>query len=105
VGVSGNTCIRAGVEGVLVERHNQGPEAGEATYQIRVQGRLGEHWSEWFGGMAIELVDDDAASPITTLTGIVDQSALHGILARIRDLNLRLLSVVRLDEHDPPRGK
>ena len=74
------------------------PESGQVAYQIRVQGELDDHWSEWFSGMAIQR---DTQSPTTTLTGVVDQSALHGILARIRDLNLKLLSVTRLEATSP----
>ena len=59
------------------------------VYRIVVRGRLDESWSNWFDGMAIVCVDG-----LTELTGVVvDQSALHGILARIRDLNLILVSV------------
>jgi hypothetical protein len=58
-------------------------------YQIRVQGRLDRHWNDWFEGMEIKHEGDQ-----TLLTGTVpDQAALHGLLHRIRDLNLILLSV------------
>ena len=63
------------------------PRAGAA---IRVRGQLGSEWSVWFEGLGVAAtVDGD-----TTLTGqLADQSALHGVLARIRDLGLELLSV------------
>jgi hypothetical protein len=59
-------------------------------YQIRIQGHLGRQWSERFEELSISLEDDGT----TLLTGpVVDQSALHGILRRIRDLGIVLLSV------------
>jgi len=62
-------------------------------YQIRVEGQLNSHWAHWFEGMAI---DSDGVT--TVLTGsIADQSQLHGLLHRIRDLNLPLISVNKLD--------
>ena len=65
------------------------------TYQIKVQGQLDERWSEWFNGMTVTSESASDGTRITTLTGAVDQAALHGILARIRDLSLELISVVR----------
>ena len=63
-----------------------------SVYQIKVQGQLDERWSGWFNGMAIAF-DSDA----TTLTGAVaDQSALRGILTKLWDLNLALISVHRI---------
>jgi hypothetical protein len=59
-------------------------------YQIRIKGHLGTQWSEWFDGMTIVLEPDDT----TTLSGpVVDQAALHGLLVRMRDLGLELISV------------
>jgi len=59
-------------------------------YQIRIQGHLGRQWSERFEELSISLEDDGT----TLLTGpVVDQAALHGILRRIRDLGIVLLSV------------
>lgn len=73
----------------------QSPGINEpTTYQIRVKGRLDESWSDWFDGMVIGVENGSSGSDVTTITGrIVDQAALHGILNRIRDLNLPLLSV------------
>lgn len=60
------------------------------TYEIRVKGVLDETWSEWFGGLAIV----PQAGGETLLTGPVrDQAALHGLLVKIRDMGLYLLSV------------
>jgi hypothetical protein len=60
------------------------------VYQIRVRGCLDEGWSNWFGGMAVTL--DEHGD--TLLTGPVeDQAALHGLLKKVRDLGLPLLSV------------
>lgn len=69
---------------------------GPADYQIKVKGQLGSHWSDWFVGMAIE---SDGA--VTIIRGkVLDQSALHGLLVRIRDLGLPLISVKRVEsEH------
>ena len=62
-----------------------------ARYQIKVQGRLDENWSDWFSGMTITF-----EGGVTTFTGpVADQSALRGLLTRIWDLNLTLLSVTR----------
>ena len=64
------------------------------VYQIRVGGALGAEWSDWIDGMAVSL----QANGDTLLTGPVrDQCALHGILAKIRDLALPLLSLARIE--------
>jgi hypothetical protein len=66
------------------------------TYRITVQGRLDESWSNWFNGMSVgvEAADDEL---VTRLTGpVVDQPALRGILNKLWDLNLTLISVNRV---------
>lgn len=61
-----------------------------AIYVIRVKGNLAQHWSSWFAGMAI--VNETNGEAI--LTGsLADQAALHGVLAKVRDLGLPLLAV------------
>ena len=64
-----------------------------AVYEIRVKGHLDGRWSVWFDGLAIANVEDGDA----VLSGeIVDQSALHGVLAKVRDLGLPLMAVSRV---------
>ena len=66
----------------------------QAVYQIRVKGNLDQKWSDWFDGLTITPQVDDE----TLLTGpVADQAALHGLLAKIRDLGLPLLSVKRVE--------
>jgi len=75
----------------------------QAIYQIKVKGNLDQRWSDWFDGFAITPQADGA----TQLTGpVADQAALHGLLGRIRDLGLPLLSIARLEseEHSPACG-
>jgi hypothetical protein len=60
------------------------------VYEIRIKGHLGRQWTDWFGGFVIELEDNGD----TLLTGlIVDQAALHGLLRKVRDLGMPLVSV------------
>ncbi len=62
-------------------------------YEFRVKGRLPEDWRYWFGGMGVRC----EPSGDSILSGsLPDQAALHGVLARIRDLNLTLVSIRRL---------
>jgi len=64
-------------------------------YRIRVGGHLDDRWSGWLAGLAVQRRDDGT----TVLVGpVVDQAALHGVIARIRDLGLPLLAVNRLAE-------
>ena len=66
-----------------------------SIYSIRLEGHIDQSWSEWLGGMTIKSTENGE----TLLTGmVVDQAALHGLLARIRDLNLRLISIIREPE-------
>ncbi len=63
------------------------------VYQIRVKGHLGPQWTEWFGGMTITLEEGGE----TLLTGpVVDQAALHGLLRKVRDLGMPLISAIRV---------
>jgi hypothetical protein len=68
--------------------------AEPARYEVRVQGVLDDRWSAWFEGLQVS--SDERGQ--TTITGpVADQAALHGLLARVRDLGLPLLAVRRLD--------
>jgi len=68
-----------------------------ATYQIKVQGRLDERWANWFDGMSITFEPAEDGSTMTVLTGsVVDQAALYGLINRMRDLGLPLISVGRI---------
>jgi hypothetical protein len=61
------------------------------VYQIRLKGHLAPHWSDWFEGLTITALDNGE----TLLTGpVIDQAALHGVLRKVRDLGIPLLSVV-----------
>ena len=72
------------------------PEAGR--YEIRLAGHLDARWAAWFDGLAVSRHVDGT----TLISGpIVDQAALHGLLQRVRDLGLTLVSVTR-DETDAP---
>jgi hypothetical protein len=69
-------------------------DAGPAVYQIKIRFRLDHRWSEWFDGLEIVYHQDDQGRWYTILTGeVVDQAALHGILLKIHNLNLVLISV------------
>jgi hypothetical protein len=66
------------------------------SYEIRVQGHLEPRWSVWFDGMTLTLDDDGS----TLIRGVVaDQSALHGLIQKVRDLGLPLLSVTHQGTH------
>jgi hypothetical protein len=69
-------------------------EAMTHVYEIRIDGRLDARWQDWFDGMTVTL--DDHGD--TLLSGpVVDQAALHGLLKKVRDLGLPLLSVIRVE--------
>lgn len=75
-----------------------------AAYRIEVQGYLDEHWSDWFDDMVIVPRVDAAGTSTTSLTGtVIDQAALHGLLRKLYDLGLPLLTFSRI-ETDPLDG-
>ena len=66
-------------------------KAQPMVYQIRIKGHLGREWTDWFEGLTIQLQDNGE----TLLTGqVVDQAALYGVLKKVRDVAMPLLSVV-----------
>lgn len=87
---------------MIPETHGQNPSAAQAKdlasveqpiYQIRVKGHLGDQWADWFEGLTLSQEKDG----ITVMVGpIADQAALHGLLVRLRNLCLPLISVNRV---------
>ena len=71
---------------------------GPGRYEIRVQGRLAPRWAAWFDGFTVTTEDGGT----TVLSGcVVDQSALHGLLQKVRDISLPLVSVTSGDPDQP----
>ena len=71
-----------------------GQQFDAGRYEIRVHGRLEDRWAAWFDGMTLTPESDGT----TTIHGpVVDQAALHGLLRKLRDVGLPLISVSRLD--------
>src|SRR2546423_15177357 len=79
---------------VMSNEINSEIDPGQPTvYQIRIKGHLGRQWTDWFEGLTLTLEDNGE----TLLTGpVVDQAALHGLLKKVRDLAMPLLSVMRV---------
>jgi hypothetical protein len=72
--------------------------SGPASYEIRLGGHLDPRWATQLEGLSVRLEVDGT----TVLSGpIRDQAALHGLLQRVRDLGIPLLSLARLDPHNP----
>ena len=79
------------------EKHNQ-----HQCYKIRLKGHLDDRWAEWFEGLTITLEENGN----TLLSGpLADQAALHGILKKVRDLGLALLSVNSVEPDNKEVGK
>ena len=78
----------------MSNKRNQIIDPNQAiVYQIRLKGHLSHQWTEWFEGLTITLEEDGN----TLLTGpVIDQAALHGLLKKVRDLGIPLLSVNRV---------
>ena len=63
------------------------------VYEIRLKGQIDKRWAAWFDGLTVTNTEDDE---IVLVGPVIDQTALHGLLAKVRDLNLPLLSVRRI---------
>ena len=89
--------IRNG-HGTMSQELDPNADSGQPTvYQIRITGQLDSRWADWFEGMTITLDGDD-----TLITGpVVDQAALHGLLKRVRDLGMPLVSVSPVESGPP----
>lgn len=76
---------------------------GTSGYEIRTQGRISDRWSDWFEGMT--LVHEDDGTTIIRCPDL-DQAALHGLLAKVRDLGLPLISVTTtsISDDNTPRS-
>jgi hypothetical protein len=71
------------------------------VYEIQVQGELDQDWQRWFNGLSVDLAHSSGQLPTTTLTGpVTDQAALRGMLCKLWDLNLTLISVRRIEADD-----
>jgi hypothetical protein len=72
-------------------------------YEIRIKGHLNPQWADWFGDATVSL--EDNGETLLTCT-VVDQAALYGLLRKVRDLGIPLISAVRveLDQDDTPEG-
>ena len=77
--------------------HAQIPE-----YEIRVKGHLGHRWTAWFDGLSLTALDDGT----TLISGpVVDQAALHGVLHKLRDVGIPLVSLILLPPDEPPASQ
>jgi hypothetical protein len=82
--------MRSGIQGLAQDQ--------PGAYEIRVRGSIADNWSDWFEGMTIEHEAGTEGFPITVLTGtVVDQAALIGILRKLHDLRLQLLSLNQVE--------
>jgi hypothetical protein len=77
--------------------HHPAGQHEPGCYEIRLRGHLDQRWSTWFDGMTLTFSADPAGT-LTILRGhVVDQAALHGLLARLRDVGLPLISITRVE--------
>jgi hypothetical protein len=82
--------MRASLSRITLHLDTNKEAALPEYYEIKVKGHIDSHWSNWFAGLNLAYLEGD----VTLISGpLPDQAALHGLLERIRDLNLRLISV------------
>jgi hypothetical protein len=95
---------------VMVGRNERRPMSNipnpeiDVVYQLKLKGQLGRQWTDWFDGLTLTLAEDGD----TLLTGpVADQAALYGLLKRVRDLGISLVSVnpVRFDRKQLEKGE
>ena len=89
----------------MTNKRNPTTDPGEPMiYQIRIKGHLGPQWTDWFGGLTITL--EEGGETLLTCP-VADQAALYGLLRKVRDLGLPLISVTRAqtDQIDGPDSK
>jgi len=96
----GLALISRNGHGAMSQELDPQPEQGRPmAYQIRITGQLGPGWADWFEGLTVTLDGGD-----TLISGpIADQAALHGLLKRVRDLGMALVSVGPVDP-EPQQG-
>ena len=82
------------------DAHPSTPTYPSESYEILVQGQLDSLWEQWFEGMTLSSVENgESGATYTLIAGqVADQPALHGLLIKIRDLNLKLISVRRISQ-------
>jgi hypothetical protein len=85
----------AAIEGCLDREEEVSGTQSSAHYEIRVAGVLEPHWSAWFDGL--EVTSDDQRGETVMAGPVADQAALHGLLAKVRDLGLTLIAVHRIE--------
>jgi hypothetical protein len=79
---------------MTIMRNQKTNPSQPVAYQVRIKGHLGREWTDWFEGLTITLEEDGN----TLITGpIIDQAALHGLLKKVRDLGMPLVSVCPLE--------
>jgi hypothetical protein len=82
----------------MTDKASRGQRSEAGRYEIRLTGHLEPRWASWFDGLTVGRDGDG----ITVISGLVaDQAALHGLLQRVRDLGMPLISVNRVERADP----
>jgi hypothetical protein len=77
-----------------IELHSTPDFVEPLAYQIRLKGQLDSEWAEWFGGLSLTL---EADGTTLLISPPIDQAALHGLLKKVRDLGLQLISINPID--------